>query len=422
MSDLRNLAETKLGAALQASIVPSDKSMLETPTALAATKSYLWPLVCGRTGITVGSLTVATVAGHLPMLGQWKETMVLHPVFSLSPGALLKYSRNTWFRFCAFTVDEGADDKITAAQEKALQVAALAILHTLANVRQDVVYLPSWPEVSANWTSLLALGYWKAYLDSERFRFPEIHISKYEQTIDLHGYLQSCWAVKKNYETRVNEKIEMEKLRAADAALVALRNDLVGAKPTSIRQLWRWYCASVSTRYAADLEGWMHTIFFSKGEEIRAFTMADIDMFETIFLSECPTGSSISHAFSEVLASKRKYLQQHFEAFEIIIPESIIAAKAAGEISLVEPKLSEYPTKVKWMIAHAKWKLAHTNMGKALEIAGDKQSSRTVNPSFIPELPLLDRQDDEEQEDEIDIDAIDAADRDDTITGDKEDN
>jgi hypothetical protein len=418
-SNMRSLTPTKLAAALAASKVPSDKSVAETPTAFDATKSYSIPLVCARSGLTVGSLAVITVAGHMPVVGQWRDSMVLHPLFSLSPVALLHFGRNTWFRFCNFSVEEGADDTLTAKQEQTLRVTALAMLHNLTEIRQDIPWMPSWTEVVAQWSSLMALSYWKNYLDSQRFKFPSIHISRLESEFSLKDYLQVCWNVKKGYETTVNEKIEAEKLKAADAAMIALRDEIAGARPTSVRQLWRWFVANMPKRYKKDLETWMAEIFFAKGEEIRQFTPKDIDMLEEIFLCECPTGSSISHAFSEVLASKRKYLQQHFEAFEIIIPAEILAAKESGAIAPEQPKLEDYPTRAQWFIANARWKLAYTDMSKRIDASLAKQSQLTVKPSHKPTLVIRedDPVDEDDGGDDIVTDAFLATREDDDVSG-----
>jgi hypothetical protein len=399
MTDIRSLAEPKIASVIQANSVPLAKDILEIPTAAESTRGYTLPLTCSRTGITIGSLNLATIAGHMPMIGQWRDSMILHPLFSLQPTALLHFARNTWFRYCNFTIDEGASERLVDKQEQMLQAAALAIIYNLTEVRQDIPWLPPFKDVAAHWPSLMAISYWKNYLDSERFKFPHLHISKMEQP-ELKEYLQICWNVKKAYESNVNEKIEAEKLRQAEIATIALRDMLAGARPTSNRQLWRWFCAQLPKRYKKDLDTWMPEIFFAKGEEIRQFTVRDIDMLEEIFLCECPTGSSISHAFSEILDSKRKYLQQHFEAFEIIIPKEIVTAKAAGEIPVAEPRLEDFPNKVQWMVARAKWKLAHTDLTKHMNAAMARQESLTVRPSYIPTLVIRENDPDEEQEEE----------------------
>lgn len=399
MNGIRNITTAKTSAALAAAKVPTDKVLSATPTAVESTKSYTLPLICKRTNIVLGSLNLMTVAGHMPMIGHWKDSMCLHPLFSLAPTPLLHFARNTWFRFCAFSPEEGLDEHVTRKQEQTLQVTALALLYQLTEIRQDIPWLPEWKEVSAHWSSLVALSFWKCYLDSKRFRFPSIHISRLEGSFELKSYLQTCWEVKKKYETAVNERIEVERLKTAEAAMVALRDEIAGARPTSARQLWRWYVANMPPRYKPDTEGWMSTLFFSKGEEIRNFTIADIDLFEEIFLCECPTGSSISHAFSEILASKRKYLQDHFEAFEILVPESIIAAKAAGDIPVEEPQLKDFPSRAAWMIARAKWKLAHTDLSARINAATAKQGKISVKPSHVPTLVIRENEIDEEDDD-----------------------
>lgn len=389
MIDMSRITAAKLAAARAAHAnEPLLRDIAAIPTAAANTKSYTLPLICRYSGLTVGSLNVATVAGYMPMLGQWKETMILHPLFSLDDGALLHFSRNSWFRFCAFNHDEALDDNLTIKQETLLRVAALAMLHKLASFKQDLPWLPSWADVSNNWTSLLALSYWKNYLESERFRFPSLRISRLEPQINLGPYLQTCWQVKKAYETKVNERIELEKLQSAERALRTLRDDLAGKSPRSAKALWRWFLANLPSRYEADTEGWMSTIFFNKdSDKLQAnFTMADIDLFEQIFLAECPTGSSISHAFLQILRERRRVLESHYETFEILVPDSISAGKADGTIPVVEPKIGDFPSKVLWMIAHAKWRLAYKHRDTAATMA-KHQSTVTVNPSFVPELP-----------------------------------
>lgn len=408
ISDNR-IVSAKLAASRAIHMNPAlEKAIAAVPTAAESYKSYKIPLTCKFTGLVVGSLAVATVAGHMPMIGQWKESMALHPLFSLQQGALLNFAKNSWFRFCAFSEAESLDEDITEKQELLLRVAALAMLHQLAEIRQDVPWMPTWPQVTSNWNSLLGLSYWKAYLESHRFKFPAIHISKMEPEVDLTSYLQLCWSIKKDYETKVNERIEQEKLNFAEKALSTLRDDLAGKIPRSNKLLWRWFLANLPPRYEADTEGWMRTIFFSKADDNlqNKFTMADIDLFEEIYLCECPTGSTLSHAFLDVLRSKRKILENHFETFEILIPAAITEGVAAGTIGEMEPKLAEYTTRTKWIIAHAKWKLAHTNTSKAFDAAFDKQGKVTVNPSFVPRLVLGS---DNEQDEDGEADAVSSA-------------
>jgi len=384
----RSLTATSLAAALQAHRQLALEEIAAIPTAAENKKFFRLALTCQHTGLSCGSLTLPTVAGYLPLLGQWKQQQVLHPLFSLAPIPLLQFAKNTWIRFCGFSPDEAADESLTHKQEQVLQVTALALMHQLTEVRQDVVWLPSFIEVQNNWQSLISLSYWKAYLDSQRFKFPTLRISKLENSVNIHAFLQTCWDAKKQYETAVSERIEEEKVLIAERALVGIRDELAGKRPVSQKLLWRWFLANLPKRYAPDTEGWMKTLYFAKSILDTNFTMADLDLFEEIVVSECPTGSSVSHAFLDVLRSKRTTMEQHFEAFEILVPTDLQAAADSGEIDEAEPKLKDFAKKVHWMIAHAKWKLTHGSdaSGKHRDAAMDKQQQTTVKASFIPKL------------------------------------
>ena len=390
----RGLKTQELRAALLANRQPSLEEVAALPTVMQEQKTYKLPLTCQYTGVNCGMLILPTVAGYMPLLGQWKQQQVLHPLFSLEQTPLLQFSKNTWLRFCGFSQEEAADAVLTQKQEQMLQIACLALLHKLTDVKQEVPWLPDFVEVQNNCQSLIHLTYWKAYLDSKRFSFPTIRVSKQNNAIDLKAFLQTCWDTKKSYETSIAGMADEQQLDLAEAALLAIRNELAGKRPTSERLLWKWFVANLPSRYSKDAapDGWMHELFTAKGSNIFDFTKADINLFEEIFLSECPTGTSVSHAFLSVLASKKKLLENHFEAFEIIVPQDLQIAADSGEIPLGEPLLADFPKKVFWMIAHAKWKLTHGSVVGAARIhreaAAAQQNVVTVHASHIP--PPLD--------------------------------
>lgn len=412
-TNYRDLSLPKLAAALSSHKQLALQEVQELPLATAQTRKYQLPLVCGRTGITCGVISTLTVAGHMPLLGQWKDTQVLHPIFSLQPVALLQFARNSWLRFCALTAEETADEKLVAAQELQLRVAALAMLHNLTEVRQDHPWMPEWKDVAANWTSLLSICYWRAYLDSERFKFPQIRISKLEKDVDLRSFLQLCWDRKKHYELAISDLVEEEKNKVAEKALVAIRDSIAGKRPLSVKILWRWFAANMPARYNKDMavpDGWMWELFNATEKTVFDYTVRDIELFEEIFLSECPTGSSMSHAFLEILRGKHHLLTQHFETYQILVPDTITAAVADGSLDAspeAEPKLSDFATKVQWFRAHAKWKLAQPSARRHRDAEVLRQKNHTVDASFIPRFKLFESDDDELQVDEIDPEIAD---------------
>lgn len=385
----RELSSLKLRVAMESNRQLALNEIQELPLATEQTKRYMVPLVCSRTGITMGSLATIAVAGHMPLLGQWKDTQILHPFFSLTPVALLQFARNSWLRFCALKPEEATDELVVAKQEQQLRVVALCMLHNLTEVRQDVPWMPEFKDVVANWTGLMRICYWKAYLDSERFRFPQIRISKLERDVDLRSFIQLCFQRKKDYETNVNDRIEEEKLKLAEKAMKDGFDAIAKGKPRSIKLLWRWFVANMPARYKKDLEGWMWELFSATEHDILDFTVRDIELFEEIFLSEVPSGSSISHAFLDVLRGKHALISQHFETYEIMIPNSIAEQVASGEIAAAGPRpvLSDYPSKVAWMVACAKWDLAQGSR-KHRDAAVQRQKTETVVPSFRPKLVI----------------------------------
>lgn len=384
----------------------------ELPLATEQTKRYMIPLVCSRTGITMGQLATIAVAGHMPLLGQWKDTQILHPFFSMGPVALLQFARNSWLRFCALKPEETIDDTVVAKQEQQLRAIALCMLHNLTEVRQDLPWMPDFKDVVTNWTALMSICYWKAYLDSQRFKFPQIRISKLERDLDLRSFLQLCFKCKKDYETNVNEAIEEEKIRIAERAMRGIVDEVAGKKPLSIKLLWRWFTLNMPSRYKKDLDGWMWELFSATEKDILDFTVRDIELFEEIFLVECPTGSSISHAFLDVLRSKHALISQHFETYEIMIPNSIAEQVASGEIAASGPRpvLADYPSKVAWMVACAKWDLAQSSSRKHRDAAIVRQGKETVTPSFRPRLVIgAEPEDIPEIDDEEDTPEFDGA-------------
>ena len=389
-------------------------------TTTTTENTQVHPLICTRTGITVGAITVLRIAGHVPYLSQWKHTQALHPIFSLEPTALLQFARNSWFNFCELSQAQASDPILTAKQESILQITALAMVHHLSEVDQTIAWIPTLQEVYINWTSLMQLSYWKNYLESSRFHFPALRISKNNNGIDLTGYIQDCWGVKKDYETKVRDSAEAERLKASEIALKGIRDDVTSRTPKSKRLLWRWFLAHIPSRYERDTAGWMWELFDAETEqEISEFTMADIDLFEEIFLCEVPTGSSISSAFLDRLHHKRTILETKFEAYEILVPAAIAAGIEDGSISVIEPKLPDFTSKVLWMVAHAKWKLAHTDQNKYREAALLKQGMITVKPTYVPNIDDLITSRNLEDEDELEDSGVNVT-SDETITGEYE--
>lgn len=401
-SSLRSLTELKLAVARieHSSSNLGLKQISEFPLATQYTKKYQFPLYCDLSGIWIGVISTINVAGHSPYLGQWKATQARHPVFSLPVGRRLKLARESYLRFCALSPEEIADMDTVKQQEQLLRVLALSMLHDLTDVKQDSVWLPSFAIVTNVWSSLLSLSYWKLYLESARFRFPSLRIFPDTADGDLSGFLQACWDRKKEYERNVSAAIseeEQKRLEQAERIMLRIRDDIAGKRPMSSKLLWRWFEQNMPPRYKKDVGGWMQEIFFANEKTIHEWTIKDVELMAEMTAAELPLGSSISHAFFEVLNSKRQLLATYYRAYDILDEgfgeeyEAVESgeAQAPSTEPLPEPVKTDYVSLALFLKAKALWHLQSSERTKHRKEALAKQSKVTVNPSFIPELPWL---------------------------------
>lgn len=318
---------------------------------------------CKYSGLIIGVLEVQTLAGALPYLSHWDECIAYHPLFSLAPQKLFQFTRHEWERHGQAAVDI----EISAREAETLGVAFLAMLHTLDCIKQDVPALPPLSVVQSCMGKLFNLAYWKWRLESKRFRFPTLHISKYNNNSNFSNvgdYLDLCFDIRRDYELSVREAEEKEKIRVAEAALVALNSTWV--TPTSKKLLWQWVRAHLPEKYQPDAEGWLGTLFLGGSNAIVEFDKDELELAEEIIVSSCPVGTGVLHAVRARLEAIKQVWSQHYEAFDIeldqfapnrnvLVNGERIKAPHPGP----EPQLVDFQfNRTKFLIAHAKWQIA----------------------------------------------------------------
>lgn len=333
-------------------------------------------LRCGYTGLTIGQLEVITTAGALPYLSHWDKMMVRHPVFSLSPQRLFIFVRDEWKRLA----QRAADSEITTAESNILCAAYLATLHTLGGIKQDMPALPPLDVVQSTISRVVSLAYWKWHLESARFRFPMFHISKQNANADfkdIGNYLDVCFKIKEDYATRITELEERERERVARDAIDALSREWV--QPVSKKILWTWVKAQLPAKYAAEAQGWLGTLFLGGSAAIIDFDEEDIELFEEIIDSECPSEAGIKFAVRQRIAKVWEVWKQHHEAFTIDIADY---AKNAGllvnnmPVTMPDPGPaplpSAYDKRFQYIQADSRWKIA--------KAAFDAQCAKSDDP------------------------------------------
>lgn len=322
-------------------------------------------LRCKYSGVAIGTMEFMTCAGALPYLSHWNEMTAIHPIFSLNEGKLLAFTRSEWNRLAKAV----ADHEASHVEEQTLQVATLAVLHTLGGIIQEAPALPPIHTVQTELPRLFVLAYWKHYLDSRRFRFPEWKINKFNATDrfeTLHYYLDACFQVKEDYERGVKEAVEKEKAAAAERALRMLRDSWI--VPASKKALFRWVRAHLPERYEADGQGWMSTLFCGNDSTILDFDLDETQLMEDIIMGECPPGTGIMKAVLDRIQAIKTMQRNHTEAFTVdfesfLTPEQAAAKDTQKEVvALPEPQLAQFATKAQYFKARALWYLQQRGM------------------------------------------------------------
>lgn len=313
------------------------------------------PIFCQYSGIRIGVLEFLTTAGTLPYLTSWNDTVCHHPVFAMQYSRLLKFAKDEWQRLAQL-------EEPRETETETLRVAYLAILYGMTTIKQDCPGIPPWHIVQNTMAGLFNLAGWKFFLESKRFRFPFLHLSKLNDNLNFENignYISACFECKSDYETRVQELVEQEKIRSAEAALQTLRDGWI--VPTSKKMLWQWIKAHLPEKYSADAQGWLGTIFLGTDSTIREFEKEDIELACEIIESSCPVGTGIMPAVRERLKKISHAWEQHHEAWEIVEDKPSLFVNGAPILTEhpgEEPKETEHATRGKYLQAHARWQLA----------------------------------------------------------------
>ncbi len=328
------------------------------------------PIYCSYTGVALGVIDLTMTAGHIPYMSHWNEMVCHHPLFSLQPYVLVNHMKAEWKRLAQMIADEVA----TEVETQNLQVGFVAMLHNLGSIRHDrgVIGLPTLPIVQANLESLMELNYWVNYLQSKKFKFPELHISNLNDNANLDNirdYLNVCWEQKKAYELNINDLQEQERSRVAEKALLALRNEWI--KPAGKKLLWEFCKGYLQKQWKSDAEGWMKQVFLSTPSNITIWDYDEIELMEEIIFSNIPVGSSASHAVKERIDQIKLDHNNHYNSFEI--EETTIEFIETLKDSLAAtpaPVEADFKNKAMFYVAKAKWELANpSNYGKKIDAA-----------------------------------------------------
>lgn len=331
-------------------------------------------LHCTVSGLYIGQLEFLTTAGTAAYLSHWNGLVAKHPVFSMEFSKLLKFTRSEWDRLA----QRASEDLLEEGDSNILRVTFLALLHSLDCIKQDHPTLPALPVVVTHMKGVLYLASWKFHLESKRFAFPVLHLSKHnsnEQFENLKDYLDVCFAKKEEYETAVRKSEDEEKVRLAERAAAAIASSWV--TPVSKKLLWHWVQHHLPEKYQADGMGWMATIFLGGKQAILQYDKDELEMMSEIICGECPAGTGVMYAVRTRLDQIMSIWTAHYEEFTIDLADFADGADILingerrqppdpGE----EPKLTQFKSKADYYVARGTWhvaKAAHDKYWKEQE-------------------------------------------------------
>jgi hypothetical protein len=314
----------------------------------------------------VAEIDFITTAGVLPYIEFWNDHVVYHPLFAMETGKLLAFAKSEWERLAGAI----RDGEISYNEGKMLCLCFLALLHSLGSIKQEVPALPSLQIAQSHMHQLFQLVSWKHWLDSKKFRFPMLSLSRLNDNLDfasIGNYLTICEDARKDYEDGVSEAVEKERIAQTHRALQALNSTWVS--PVSKKLLWQWIRSHLPAAYQADAASWMGTLFLGSKATVLEFEKADLTWMEEVIVSSVPAGTGVLFAVRNRLTEIMNMWESHYEAWEIL-PEDpatqvwVNGVQASEPDPGPEPKLESFSTRGAWLQASAKWRLAKARWDK----------------------------------------------------------
>ena len=307
------------------------------------------PFVCKYSGLLLGNFypnvglyNKTTVDGMSPYVRNWKETVTLHPIFSVGTSALLIRARETWMLQKAGKINFPMQQR---------QLMMLAMLHAGDAILQDFPLLPEPRIADTYFAEVLEMITWKQEVASTRLHFPRLHIGKDSGFEQVPIWLKVCASCREDYENVVRSRQKAAKVKATEMAIRSLRKNLF--ENISLRRLWNWMEVQIP---AMEIDAWPESkeLFFCDEKNIHAWTQSEVDTLEEIFLEFCEVGNSISHEVSKRIEEIRRWLSLYEDTFDILVTDQFPEWKG-----LDAPIAASFPTKKDFLIAEAKWRLAN---------------------------------------------------------------
>lgn len=291
--------------------------MSQTPV-LPSLTHITQTILCQRSGIAMGEMTLFLHEGHLAYLQAHSQSIYLHPFYNLSPSVL-----NSKFDAGLEEAKDSGYTRNNAAQQR-LQLLFSAIAFSLDCIKQDDPGLPSWPVTIGSGKRLLSLSKWHYFETSHRLKLPELHLAR-SNTNDawqnVRFWLDACYAVKEDWEAKGRKINQDALLNTRTNALRELKSE--SYRKIDLNKIWRW----IEVQFEGEvppgrIETWSDLFFHGDIEpenwSYRNGVAEDVDDLQEALLEHCDIGNPIMHFIQSRLNAIRSIIRDFYSSFTVV--------------------------------------------------------------------------------------------------------
>lgn len=331
---------------------------MQTPESATVLELY-----CQKSTVRIGTLVLDSNCCNLtPMVAAWNDTILVHPVLALSPVRALAHLRTCNERISYSESDDDSEELVTAnpADFEALQLAYLSCLQTFCNFNLSVPGLPPLREVleTTNRLESIAGAVLRFKLNPANC-FPRVNYNPRDASlIDLLKLCQTKILVAtRRIEEIAEEEEQLAQLR--ESAVTSIR------RPSRIsrKHIYNWMVSYFPESVDRPL---IKKLYNLQEPDICKYSRDDINYFRECFERYCPAGTPLQFELRKIADKLESYYRDYFKTFVIESideessdePAELPAQTNSSYETCKEPQESDYPSRVQFIVAHAKWRMS----------------------------------------------------------------
>lgn len=271
------------------------------------------PIICQRSGLTMGRMELFLHEGHIAYLKTHSDAIYLHPFYNLSPVVLMNKFSDGLQQL------HGEGYVASSSTKHRLQLLFSALAWSFECIKQDHPGLPSFPITVGSGERLLKLSKWFYLATSHRIELPEFHLAANndnEGWENVKFWLDACFERRKDWETKSRE-FQMESLlRARTDAIKEIKSE--SYRRLDLNKIWNWIALQLEGEVHSTRILLWHDLFLSGDLEPENWTLDEVDDITEAVLCHCDIGNGIMHFIQSRLRGVRAVIQDFYGSFTLI--------------------------------------------------------------------------------------------------------